>query len=96
MAHVTLDGQGNITGIFAVAQNPPVPPGYAIISDHDPRIATFQDAAIAALKPRPLIATALLTTAEQAALLNYMAAQSIITPARAAAIITAIQPTAVP
>jgi len=49
MAHVTLDADGNVTGIFAVPQ--PHLSGYAEIDDTDPKVAAFQ-AAIAAAAAR--------------------------------------------
>jgi hypothetical protein len=44
MAFVQLDANGNVVGMFGVAQNDPAPPGYAVIADNDPRIAAFLNA----------------------------------------------------
>lgn len=74
MAFVTLDSNGNVTAIFAVAQSAPTPPGYTTIDDTDPRIATFEAAVTAALNPPASLTflqfMALFTSAEQDALVT--------------------------
>jgi hypothetical protein len=52
MAYVTLDGNGNITGMFANAQ--PAISGYAKIADADPRVATFASRGDGASLPAPV------------------------------------------
>lgn len=47
MAHVTLDGNGNVTGLFANPQ--PELTGYAELADNDPRLAAFLNPASAQL-----------------------------------------------
>lgn len=54
MAFVSLDGGGNVVGIFGLAQNAPTPPGYAVIADNDPRIAVFL-ATLAAEQATPTV-----------------------------------------
>jgi hypothetical protein len=44
MAYVVLDANNNVVALFGCAQNSPQPAGYAVISDDDPRIATFTSA----------------------------------------------------
>lgn len=47
MVFVQLDVNGKVTGMFGCEQNPPTPPGYAVLDDSDPRIAAWRVAQVA-------------------------------------------------